>query len=1631
MAFDFKNPYAPPGVYTESEFESNIAGTVGSTNIPMLIGPGNEILSRINLEVVRGSSQTVDQRVPLEDLAGRADSGTDEGLVDFDGELRIFCVRNYPIVTGAGNGKTSNSPSDVAAFINGEPIVVLGVDGANGKVELASAPEEGDEVRITYFFNRTDTEQTDDVSSQISGDDAEIIGSAAGDYEITDETNTFIVAADGETAEISFAIGTWTVAQMMGYINAEAPGSLVASSTTNNEGDVVLTLAADGGILIGDGTSNATIGFAAGSTTSRTTVFYTHQRPIVDGSNAGRTLSSGDISGVLVKVDGEEVSVSDVDGKSGSVTLAEAPAAGSKVEITYFWNSWQDTFDYVFDIGVSRILRCGVEAGRMDYLNATDFVLKDDKVFWGTSVSLDAGEAEEGAESFGSSQITAQLADVRVWMEECSTVSSKGSTSLTKFKLQRIPTSGNGTGSPGNEYPISAANFSTMTNKRRDVWSNHPDLIKVYAGYSLADALSRGQASVAWVDANVKSFVLSEEIEPGMTVYATYWYNRVDDETFTLTCASSGASGTGTYTITDGSGDSVFAATLTDKGAGLVEILQWESGNSNLPLARFESVSNDLYSGPVNETVTVTLVTKDDTPAEISFANPGPYYFIDSASDNLVFNIDSAGDTANDLSVGSAAAVMVSKEASYDADLGSTDWTIESGVNDSVTVLVDGSTITATVAAGSRNLSDFADALNTAAASVAVEYTSSVRIRNSVTIDGGVMDQIKFGWHDGVTDSDIDCAVAAATYSTVGDLASAVETAMQGAIDAAVVVVSERPSVSVSANTAGQLVFAVSKAADATYMAFSFVDADSELQSFAKGIAGIDTDAVKNDGQTILLDGPIAAASGAVAGASGAVEHQVLMLRNRLYPGAASVCHTCLGGELEILSGTALDLLGWSVGDSVSARTSATVIPALMKTYVGWGRGQFDPTDVALGNKRGQAKITFYNGDSSAYPANDKLELNIDGTSVAVSFASAEEGTETALGPISEPTSVLGQIDAALTAASVGSLIQEGASFVIASTSQDAISKVSIGEGSANNILGLNDGSSAIRSGVPTAAVVGHLATDTTSGSWLESFDFSASSSLLADGGIASVVTDATGNDYLKVFSGSLGLASSIVVGAGSTVFRPGTGFLGAAGDADFGEPARSGFTVTSDNPDGSGSSNTSVLGSGTGQDGVVGQTYRDDVTGLTFTLLAPLGGGNYSTNLTSTFELTCSDEIVCDANNPIESLAGLQLFVANTSSVAEGSTAEITTYHKNGKEPSIGQSYFISYEFEKRNYTPRLFTKLSTIEAAFGKIGATNQTSLASYLMYLNGATVLGVKQVKREEGKTNASRASYEAAVEELEGLLPGRIRPSVLVPMLEYSPEFGKFMSLHVDTQSNATNKAERTSILGFSAGTQPSEAAEMIKMLDQAEDENGIEVSGNPRVRVMYPDMMTVTTTDSLGNETEDLVDGRYLAAMMAARQLSPNRDPATPWTGTRFVGTNGLARNLDTVTMNQVATAGITVCENRPPFISVRQGLTTDMGTVMSKTPSVVQIADEVHQRSRDTLESFVGVKFLPSVVSQIEGRLATMYKDLVNAQIVAAYTGIKANVSADDNTACEVESFYQPIFPLLYIVLKFNIRSSL
>jgi hypothetical protein len=98
---------------------------------------------------------------------------------------------------------------------------------------------------------------------------------------------------------------------------------------------------------------------------------------------------------------------------------------------------------------------------------------------------------------------------------------------------------------------------------------------------------------------------------------------------------------------------------------------------------------------------------------------------------------------------------------------------------------------------------------------------------------------------------------------------------------------------------------------------------------------------------------------------------------------------------------------------------------------------------------------------------------------------------------------------------------------------------------------------------------------------------------------------------------------------------------------------------------------------------------------------------------------------------------------------------------------------------------------------------------------------------------------------------------------------------------------------------------------------------------------------------------------------------------------------------------------------------------------LTKLPTIVLIADEVQKQARSVLEQFIGIKFLPGVISQIEGRLSMMLRALVQAQIITAYMGVKANVAADDPTVAEVEAYYSPVFPLLYIIVTFHLRSSL
>jgi len=240
----------------------------------------------------------------------------------------------------------------------------------------------------------------------------------------------------------------------------------------------------------------------------------------------------------------------------------------------------------------------------------------------------------------------------------------------------------------------------------------------------------------------------------------------------------------------------------------------------------------------------------------------------------------------------------------------------------------------------------------------------------------------------------------------------------------------------------------------------------------------------------------------------------------------------------------------------------------------------------------------------------------------------------------------------------------------------------------------------------------------------------------------------------------------------------------------------------------------------------------------------------------------------------------------------------------------------------------------------------------------------------------------------------------------------------MAIHCDVQSSIRYRSERTAIFGFASGTQPVQATAISV------------ATGASRVRFVYPEIATIRLTDVLGASRDYLVDGRYIAAAVAANTTAPSIDSATPWTGRLLSGFLSLGRRLDAVQANQVAAKGITVIEDRLPFLRIRHGLTSDMTDILSKLPTVVQIADDMSKRARAELDPFIGVKFLPQILGQIEGRLAEMFKRAVQEQIITSFTGISVAVDPEDPTAVLVEAFYIPVFPLLYIQLQFRVSAQ-
>lgn len=1653
MPFPEKD-YRPPGVYTETLSESPITGTLEGIQIPVLLGEGNELLGQSDLEIVRGSSSFIDQQVTQENQEGRAVvsvSLTNQvTLGNFDGVLRRFQVRHFPIVDGNGNGVTTYDRSALTATINGTPVVVTLVDGANGIVELIEAPKATDVVRCTYFFNRTDTKAVEDLSNQVSSGSAEVrasFGLDSGDlFEFNSTNNIFKITVDqGNEVSITIPLDAITLKasldadQVAAVLSGASVESLVASSFVNNYGQTALLLTADEEIVIGSGSANAILGFQAGISSGRNKTFYTFHGPIVDGLNGGVTTT--DPAHVTVKVNNVQVIPVSVDGQTRAITLPFPPKSGSTISVTYYHNTWQDTYDFVPNIGIQEIVRCGVTPGRSDFVNKVDFLLKDDVLIWGTAALASSGVHTSGYEYFGSNQVTPTLVDNKIYLDPCtayvdtSVVPSVESQKI--FTLSRQPTSGNGRNSP-----LGSSLFQTVSNNRIDLPTERPDLVVAYWGYSIQDALDRGPVTVLKVDSANSRIELKDAVPKGASVYATYYYNILTDHTYTLTVVNPGISGVGSYTITDEAGVNLLSASfdLATKGSGLSGVtIEFPSGSELTPDVHLGTSSASTFVGPVEEIVTVTFAETQDTPAKYAVPGNDPYYLVENQSDKLRIKIDNAdlvtGATGIDLSNPTGkdcgfSAQLLGEEAEYDASTGGASYTILA-TNNGSRLDVDGVEIASAVAAGAtKTLADFVNAINTAAkagGSAAPLYKGATQFLSSVIVVATEYQTLTLHYTGDVSGASGNqiITLAPGTYNTAADLAAQVNTQLATINGAGFLL----GSVTCTADSSGRLVFALARnGADASGF-LEFVAAASADNDFAI-LAGIDTDATALGAQTKIIDGDIAKRF--TVGIA-PLTHDRLILRNRIIPGGGGSMspHNSLSQtKLEVLEASGNEKSGLTTGRLGLAAYQAVLKAPSLLGQVGFAGGQITGAGDATDSQPG---VTFYDG-SGTKDQNNEFKFTLDGYPVSASFTASGAGTLTALGPASVAGTVMDQIVAAMAAIpgtpfgnaaaiKAANLIrQEGAGFRITSPTTNNVSELVIGDGNANSILGFDEGQrgaiTPVQAGEVVSALMGHAQSTVNFALSVNTWATPAATYFAAEA-LAGVVVDASNNEYLYLQSQSLGTGSIVEFAAATAddALRSGTLLLAVAGDGAVGEAGISGFFVESTDPSGSGSANTSVLNSGAGQDGVVGQTYIDAVTGLTFTILPRAGNVKYPTT-NATFRFQVTKTILTNSNIPVNVIPGVELLVTDTSDINVGDTALVETFERGGNEPSIGDLYYVSYTYLKESFDVQLYTKLSLVERAYGTVSPDNPVSLGSYLGYLNGAVIIGIKQAKKAEGSSYASVTTYRDDLDTLKRPLGGGLSLDVITPLFGSSTELFQYLSLHLDVQSSTRYRQERTAICGFSGGTSPADAGLVSEAVASA------------RMRFVYPDVAFLSLTDALGNTKEYLVEGTMIAAALMGSVVSPNFDVATPWTGRQLVGFNRLGRVLDAVEQNQIAVRGITVIDDRPPFLVVRQGFTSDMSTILTRIPTVTLIGDVVHQRTRNGLQGFVGIKFLPGISSQVEGRFSRELKALKAAQIIAAYTGLTSNLT-DDPTVIETEAFYAPVFPLLYLLARFHLRSRI
>lgn len=460
------------------------------------------------------------------------------------------------------------------------------------------------------------------------------------------------------------------------------------------------------------------------------------------------------------------------------------------------------------------------------------------------------------------------------------------------------------------------------------------------------------------------------------------------------------------------------------------------------------------------------------------------------------------------------------------------------------------------------------------------------------------------------------------------------------------------------------------------------------------------------------------------------------------------------------------------------------------------------------------------------------------------------------------------------------------------------------------------------------------------------------------------------------------------------------------------------GFTVTSSVANGT--------GTGTVNTGYQGRTYIDSVTQFRVTFAntdtwTPTVGQTVIYKVGEPDEASALQTWFYAKASTVRAIPGVNLTVATTAGGSYDNTDDtviIDTYNKSGNEPSVGDSYYVTFDKAKTDYSIKFYTDMPSVYRDYGPLDIQNRVVVAANLAFINGARAVAIKQILKAANGGDASVQSYIDGIDEFNEPLQNGLRPTLIQP-LSTSSVVHQYLKSSNAIQCSIKYKNERTSVVGFAFGTEPESAIQQCKALK------------TEKLTPIYPEAAVIPIADSFGNEVEYLVDGSMVSCAVAGQDVSPARDIATPMTNVGIVGFNRLYRRLDEVTAALVTNAGCTVLEERRPVIRIKMYLTSDLSNALTRDPRIVEIKHFVQQGLRTNLDQFIGQKNLPSIIPQITRVVEAYFRGLKNSSLIVDFTGVKVKQNAYEPSTVDVEAYYSPVFPLNWIIVTLNLRQSL